>query len=102
MAWVPSKANRMDWALAVAASTSIDRIKAFFIGWTVGEASWTIRWKRCGVEVRISRTRYSKADQSDAKSGPRSLRSNLWMAWVPSKANRMDCALAVAASTSID
>src|ERR1035438_3536055 len=39
--------------------------------------SWTIRWKRCGVEVRISRTRYSKADQSDAKSGPRSLRSNL-------------------------
>src|ERR1019366_2185732 len=64
--------------------------------------SWTIRWKRCGVEVRISRTRYSKADQSEAKSGPRSLRSNLWMAWVPSKASRMDCALAVAASTSID
>src|ERR1019366_5536410 len=64
--------------------------------------SWTIRWKRCGVEVRISRTRYSKADQSEAKSGPRSLRSNLWMAWVPSKANRMDCALAVAASTRMD
>src|ERR1035441_4384225 len=52
--------------------------------------SWTIKWKRCGVEVRISRTRYWKADQSDTKSGPRSLRNNLWMAWVPSKASRMD------------
>src|ERR1022692_2262672 len=39
MAWAPSKATRLDCALAMAPSTSIDRIKAFFMGYSVCESA---------------------------------------------------------------